>query len=120
MSSPLSSSHRFEFAFSADYPVNRPAFRSYIRFFNVHTAYAEVEIDCSTYSLILYYRDQIIIRTTEHRWSVGDSYYVTVDEGAVFSTPEMNSTAYHDPKFWTFRVVAPLYVEPVAADSPGN
>ncbi len=91
--------------------VNRPAFTSYIRFYNFHTAKSEYEIDCSRSSQILYYNSppQIIFRTKGHLWTEGDSYYVTLDEGVLFSNLLENSTAHKNPKFWPFRVIRPTY-----------
>ncbi|CAF0923560.1 unnamed protein product [Rotaria sp. Silwood1] len=91
-------------------PVNRPNFRAYIRFFNTHTAASEYELDCSQSPLILYYNSppQIIFRTTGHVWTEGDSYYITLDEGVLFSNNIENSTEYSHPKFWKFHVVRPL------------
>jgi len=94
--------------------VNRPAFPAYIRFYNRHTAKSEYAIDCSTSQQILYYNSppQIIFRTTGHTWSDGDSYYVTLDEGVLFSNNIENSTAYLNPKFWRFHVVRPHHPSP--------
>jgi hypothetical protein len=92
-------------------PVNKPAFPAYIRFYNKYTAKNEYQIDCSISNQILYYNGgppQIIFRTTDHLWNIGDSYYVTVDEGVLFSNIIENSTAYLSPKFWTFKVVRPM------------
>ena len=95
--------------------MNRPSFPAYIRFYNTHTAKSEYEIDVSRSGLILYYNSppQIIFRTTGHLWTEGDSYYVTLDEGVIFSDPSENSSAYQNPNFWRFNVIRPpYYIEP--------
>ena len=68
------------------------------------------KIDCSRSAQILYYNSppQIIFRTTGHYWSEGDSYYVTLDEGVLYSNNIENSTEYLSPKFWQFKVVRPF------------
>ncbi|CAF0824946.1 unnamed protein product [Rotaria sordida] len=93
--------------------VNRPKFPAYIRFFNTHTSKCEYQLDCSTSALILYYNSppQIVFRTTGHIWSEGDSYFVTLDEGVLFSNDIENSTEYSHPKFWKFHVIRPLNQE---------
>jgi len=95
----------------ANSKVNRPKFPAYIRFYNTHTTKSEYKIDCSKSALILYYNapPQIIFRTTGHYWSEGDSYYVTLDEGVLFSNDIENSTEYLSPKFWQFTVVRPRH-----------
>jgi len=94
-------------------PVNRPSFPAYIRFYNDHTAKSEYQLDCSISHQVLYYnahpQAHIIFRTTDHFWSEGDSYYVTLDEGVLFSNKIENSTEYLNPKFWRFKVIRPHY-----------
>ena len=87
--------------------VNRPMFSTYIRFYNSHTAKNEYQIDCFSSPLILYLPTEIVFRSTGHFWSEGDSYFVTLDEGVLFSDIAQNSTSYTDPKFWRFSVVRP-------------
>jgi hypothetical protein len=93
-------------------PVNRPSFRAFIRFYNEHTAQSVYDIDCSTSYQVLYYnthnQHHIIFRTTGYLWSVGDSYYITLDEGVLFSNSIENSTEYLNPKFWRFKVIHPF------------
>lgn len=87
--------------------VNKPSFPTFIRFYNTHTAKSEHQIDCSKSALILYLDTEIVFRTTGHLWSEGDSYFVTVDEGVLYSDNNRNSTSYLDPKYWQFNVVRP-------------
>jgi hypothetical protein len=68
---------------------------------------SEYQIDCSISSLVLYYKSEIIFRTTGHFWIDGDSYYVTLDEGVLYSDNIKNSTRYSSTKFWQFSVVRP-------------
>ncbi|CAF0822031.1 unnamed protein product [Adineta steineri] len=92
--------------------VSRPKFPAYIRFYNTHTRKSEYKIDVSRSAQILYYNGppQIIFRTAGHYWSEGDSYYITLDEGVLYSNDIENSTEYLSPKFWRFRVVRPLII----------
>jgi hypothetical protein len=86
-------------------PVNRPVFQSYIHFYSARKDKSEFDIDCSTSELILYYENDIIIRTTGHLWTDDESYYITLDEGVLYSDSIQNSTEYLSPKFWQFNVV---------------
>ncbi|UJR36218.1 hypothetical protein I4U23_028950 [Adineta vaga] len=91
--------------------VNPPKFPAYIRFYNTHTRESEYEIDVSRSSQILYYNQppQIIFLTTGHYWSEGDSYYITLDAGVLYSNEIENSTEYLSPKFWQFQCIRPMY-----------
>jgi hypothetical protein len=93
----------------ADGFVNKPNFPAYIRFYNKHSSKIEYGIDCSISSMIIYQPMEIIFLTTEHTWFEGDTYYVTIDEGVLYSSNSMNSTAYTDPNFWQFSVVASVF-----------
>lgn len=90
--------------------VNRPAFPAYIRFYNKHTAQSEYEIDCSTSDQILYYNsdrghpNDVIFLTKDHVWSPGD-YYITLDEGVLFSNKIEKSMEQLHPTFWQFTAV---------------
>ncbi|CAF4580924.1 unnamed protein product [Rotaria socialis] len=89
--------------------VTQPNFPAYIRFYNTRATNAEYEIDCSTSVKVLYYRQDIIFRTTDHTWINQDSYYITVDEGVLYSNNIANSSAYLDPTFWTFDIKIPFH-----------
>jgi hypothetical protein len=92
--------------------VNPPTSAAYIRFYNKHTAKSEYEIDCSTSDKVLYYNDpdkgigDVIFLTKDHIWAEGD-YYITLDEGVLYSNSIEKSMEQLSPKFWEFRAVRP-------------
>lgn len=86
---------------------NRPIFPAYIRFFNARVAEVEHEIECSRSSQVHYHKNEVIFLTKGHLWSPGDSYYITLDEGALYSDDISNSTEHSHPEFWQFKAVIP-------------
>lgn len=86
--------------------MNKPNFRAYIKFYNKHDAVVEHLIDCSVSDKVLYYQNEIIFRTNRE-WSTGSHYYITLDEGVLYSNNIENSTARLSPDFWTFEVRLP-------------
>lgn len=96
----------FCFMFSANQYVNRPSFSANITF-RAPNGTSEYTIDCSTSSQILYYNNDIVFLTNRN-WTVGATYYITLDEGALFSNGVDISCARQSNHFWRIRVVQPL------------
>ncbi len=103
--------YSFFFTLLGSRPINRPSFSAKIHFYNRHMAKSEYSLDCSTSAQVLYYNHapnhHLIFRTLNHFWNEGDSYFITLDEGVLFSNNAENSTEYKNPKFWPFTVVRP-------------
>ncbi|CAF1608222.1 unnamed protein product, partial [Didymodactylos carnosus] len=88
-----------------DGQVNRPQFRSYIKFMKSSTSYTIYEIDVSQSEYVTYKQDTLNFYTNDTTWSEGQQYYITFDEGVLYSNQIQNSTVQYDQNFWKFRVI---------------
>ncbi|CAF0986041.1 unnamed protein product [Rotaria sp. Silwood1] len=96
-----------QFTIEINQAVNRPQFQSFIHFYNATTNMSIDQIDVylntsnvnySTNTLIFYLPDSI-------KLNISGEFYITFDQGVLFSNATLNSTAQNDSSFWHLVVV---------------
>lgn len=95
--------------FSVDQPVNRPNFAAKIHIKSAQSNESLFEIDAHIIDGRINYANQTLQFRTNHtsRWEATTEYYITLDEGVLFSNASINSTEKLEPNFWHLKVTSP-------------
>lgn len=82
--------------------VNQPAFPAYIHIYNAMTKARVYKMDVSiNNSNITYVNKTLIFHIpASDEWDINTNYYITLDEGVLYSDNVSNSTAQTSSTFW--------------------
>jgi hypothetical protein len=88
--------------------VKRPEFSSNIYIHETPNDTEVEKIDVSKSHNNTKYGDKTLTFTTSNssKWEIDHEYYITFDEGVLFSDTTSKSSARKDSKFWRIKVVA--------------
>ena len=92
---------------AVDHIVNRPAFSSHIAIQNNISKSLVERIEVNAEIGRVTYGDRTLNFSllANYTWNRTNEYYITFDEGVLFSNGTSNSSARMDPTFWVFTVV---------------
>ena len=89
--------------------VNQPQFASFIGIYNAtsNTSIYKINVQVNTAENVTYSNNTLIFDEPETiKFTVNDEFYITFDEGVLFSNSTSNSTAQTAPDFWYLRVIS--------------
>ena len=90
-----------------DSAVNRPTFRSLIRFLNGKSNASIEQIDVSNTSSSANYSNNTLSFALQNpaRWNFNDEFYILFDDGVLFSGNATNSSAQTSMQFWYLKII---------------